>query len=244
MSLARARLIVAAAIGGACIASAHDSGANQNVSFVPDAQAMPAVRYARLARNECEAELTRRSIPFVRVNEARGVLAPVRLTGKLGGVWFHSGLPERQRATSPYEIADCRLVLALDDFAAILRAHDIVELVHMSAYRPPNPKRWLAGRFGKQHEGALALDAGHFVKRDGTILDVERDFHGHIGAKTCGESAGPVPSSPAAIELRSIVCAAADAHLFNVELTPDYNWQHRNHFHLEVTPNVTWFLVH
>ena len=30
----------------------------------------------------------------------------------------------------------------------------------------------------------------------------------------------------------------------SVELTPDYNWQHRNHFHLEVTANVRWFLVH
>ena len=36
----------------------------------------------------------------------------------------------------------------------------------------------------------------------------------------------------------------ADAHIFNVELTPDYNWPHRNHFHLEVTPKVKWFLVH
>ena len=36
----------------------------------------------------------------------------------------------------------------------------------------------------------------------------------------------------------------AFSSLFNVALTPDYNWAHRNHFHLEVTPRVKWFLVH
>ncbi len=27
-------------------------------------------------------------------------------------------------------------------------------------------------------------------------------------------------------------------------LTPDYNYPHRNHFHLEVTAGVKWFVVH
>src|SRR5262245_22842956 len=41
-----------------------------------------ASRYAALDRAACESELARRSISFDRVVEARGVLAPVRLTGK------------------------------------------------------------------------------------------------------------------------------------------------------------------
>ena len=44
-------------------------------------------------------------------------------------------------------------------------------------------------------------------------------------------------------ELRSIVCEAADQRLFTVILTPNYNRAHANHFHLEVTPDVTWHLV-
>jgi hypothetical protein len=39
------------------------------------------------------------------------------------------------------------------------------------------------------------------------------------------------------------VCAAAEQHLFNVTLTPDFNQKHKNHFHLEVTANVGWFMV-
>jgi hypothetical protein len=205
--------------------------------------ATPAVRYAAQGRTTCENELRRRRIPFVRVAEARGVMAPVRLTGPLHGVTYHSALAPRQRSTSPYEILDCRLVLALDDFSRILAKHDIVEVIHFSVYRPPG-RRYPAGRLGHQHTGALAIDAGWFKHKDGSVLQVQRDFHGRIGARTCGPGTGPAPSTPQAEELRSIVCEAASDHLFNVELTPDYNWPHRNHFHLEVTPHVRWFLVH
>ncbi len=208
-----------------------------------DASATPGYRYAQLDKAACEAELGRRGIPWAPAAESRGVLAPLRLTGPVGGVVYHSGLSPKQRATSPNEVFECRLILALDDFSAILRRHDVVEVIHMSGWRPP-PKSWPAGKLGTRHDGALALDAGWFVRSDGTRLDVEKDFHGHIGAKTCGPGTGPSPATPEAIELRNIACEAADAHLFQVELTPDYNWPHRNHFHLEVTPKVKWFLVH
>ncbi len=206
-------------------------------------QGVPALRYATLARATCEAELTRRGVPFRRVDEARGVLEPVRLDGALHGVTYHTGLPASQRAASPWEIVDCRLVLALDDFSAQLAAHGIVEVVHFSMYRPPGTQ-WPASRVASRHPGGLAIDTASFLKTDGTTLVVERDFHGRIGAPTCGAGTGPHPPTPEALELRRIVCDAADAKLFNVELTPDFNWAHRNHFHLEVTAGSQWFYVH
>ncbi len=224
---------------------AEPLGVPGNAPEVPgNATTLPAFRYGQLGASACMNELWRRKIPFVRVGSARGVAAPVRLRGPLGGVSFHSALPERARASSVYEIFDCRLVLALDDFARILRKFDVVEVVHYSAYRPPPTRGWSPGKIGHRHSGALALDAGKLVRRDGTVLDVEKDFHGRIGARTCGAKAGPVPATPEALALRGIVCEAADAHLFNVSLTPNYNWQHRNHFHLEVTSGARWFIVH
>jgi hypothetical protein len=201
----------------------------------------PAVRYAALDAASCQAALARREVPFQPVERARGVLAPVRLTGPLRGVTFHSAIPASQRAASPYEILDCRLALALDDFAALLARRGIVEVVHLSMYRPP-ARSWPDGRIGGQHGGGLAIDAAQFKKQDGTVLDVDRDFAGKIGETTCGRSAVQPRDVPSA-ELRSIVCEAAEQHLFNVELTPDYNRPHKNHFHLEVTANVRWFLV-
>jgi len=208
-----------------------------------DPTTTPAFRYAQLDREACEAELTRRGIGWTDAGESRGVLAPVRLTGPVGGIVYHSGLAPSQRATSPNEVFDCRLVLSLDDLSAILSRHDVVEVIHLSAWRPPRARSWPNGKLGTRHEGGLALDAAIFVRKDGTKLNVEKDFHGRIGAKTCGPGTGPKPATPEANELRSIACEAADEHLFQVELTPDYNWPHRNHFHLEVTANVKWFLL-
>jgi len=203
----------------------------------------PAMRYASLDRGACEAELGKRHIAFERVGEARGVIAPLRLKGPIAGVDFHSMLPLVQRRTSPYEIYDCRLVLALDDWARVLARYDVVEVVHYSVYRPPPAKQVLNGA-GRRHSGALAIDAAIFKTRDGQTISVEKDFHGRIGSKPCGANAASTVGLPAsAVTLRKIVCEAADAQMFNVMLTPDYNWPHRNHFHLEVTAGARWVLV-
>jgi len=194
------------------------------------------VRYAQMDRSVCEAELAHRNVAFAPVTDARGVLAPVRLTGPLRGVTYHSALPAAQRGTASIEIMDCRLVLALDDLAALLARHGVLDVVHVSAYRPAPKRRVPPGALGHRHEAALALDLAKLVRRDGTVLDVEKDFHGAVGARTC-------PPPPSASDLRQLACEIADAHLFNVELTPNYNWRHRNHFHLEVTPRVKWFIV-
>ena len=241
-----ASLSIALAI--ACAAPASNAGFGVPRFDPPEgpyrpAALSPAERYARLDRDSCEAELAHRGIPFVRVGSARGVLEPVRLDGALHGVTYHSELPVSQRGTSAIEIVDCRLVLALDDFAVQLASHDVVEVVHYSMYRPPSI-HWPTEKTASRHPGGLAIDAAKFVKRDGTKLVVERDFHGRIGAKTCGPGTGPQPATPDAIELRKIVCDAAGAKLFNVALTPDFNWPHRNHFHLEVTANTKWFYLH
>jgi len=202
----------------------------------------PASRYGRLDREACEAQLSERHVGFSRVDEARGVLAPVRLRGPLHGVTFRSALSSAQRTSSALEIVDCRLALSLDDFAAQLETHGVVEVIHFSIYRPPST-RWQRDRIASRHPGGLAIDAGWFVKQDGQKLSVEHDFHGRIGAAPCGPNAGPQPATPEAVELRQILCEAAGARLFNVTLTPDFNWAHRNHFHLEVTAGAPRFYL-
>lgn len=171
------------------------------------------------------------------------ILAPVRLRGPLHGITIRSSLPERARAKSPFEIFDCRLVLALDDFASLLAQHDVVEVVHMSAFRSQRDRGCMPNKPGKQHCGALAVDIGRFKKSDGSVLDVEKDWSGRIGAPTCTPGAGPNPVTPSATELWDIVCESARRGLFHVMLTPNFNAEHKNHFHLEVTPDVGWMLL-
>ncbi|WP_437503993.1 extensin family protein [Sorangium sp. So ce1099] len=114
------------------------------------AEASPAYRYANMTDDEALAELDRRKILYLKVDRAPGVRAPIRLTGRLNGVNFHSVLPPEQRVTSVFEILDARLALALDDFAAVLARHDIDEVVHYTMYRPNVP---MPGREGADDEG-------------------------------------------------------------------------------------------
>jgi len=207
----------------------------------------PNYRYGRLDRDACESELARRGVTFVRGEPTEGVLEPVRLRGPIRGVAIHMATTPKERDRSLYEVFDCRLVLALADFAELLAKHDVVEMIHLNAYRPKSQNGCTARYWGLQHCAALAVDVRAFKRKDGSVLEVERDFHGRIGRPMCaaaeGAGEGPSPPTPAATELWGFVCEAARRALFNVMLTPNYNAEHRNHFHLEITPDAGWMMV-
>ena len=195
----------------------------------------PVLGYAALERDACEAELGKRSIAFTRAEDTPGVRAPIRLTGSLHEVSVHSMLPPAMRAKARAELIDCRLALALDDFAATLAARGIVEVTHFSAYRSKSEGGCTVKYPGEQHCAALAVDVASFTKKDGTKLVVERDFHGKIGTLTCVNGEQPTAQRPPGKnELWDIACHAAGKH-FQVVLTPNWNAEHKNHFHLELT---------
>jgi hypothetical protein len=207
----------------------------------PDA---PNLRYANLDPETCEAELDRRQVPFVVGEATDGVLAPVRLRGPLHGVDIHSDRSAKARERSIYDVLDCRLVLALDDFAEVVAAYHVTEMIYAYAYRPKTEYGCTKRYWGLQHCGALAIDVHAFKHEDGTRLDVDRDFHGRLGLGTCASGVGPTPETPKADELWAFACGAAERALFNVVLTPNWNSEHRNHFHLELTPGAWWMMVH
>ncbi len=222
--------------------SAKSPAASLPLEFPSDVTTTAAYRYGQLSRAHCEAELAARHIPFKR-ETAPGVVAPIRLTGPINGILFRGEGTEQERARSPHEIADCRLVLALYDATATLAEHDIVEVRHYSMYRLP-ASSWPREKPAPHHLGGVAIDAGLFIKRDGSILNVDKDFHGALGAKTCGPDAAPKPATAEAKELRALLCAMVARRLFNQVLTPNCDPPHKNHFHFEVSPGKKWFLVH
>jgi hypothetical protein len=202
-----------------------------------------AEAYAAMSPATCLAALNERHVPFAREEPKRGVEIPVRLTGRVNGVLYRTDFPDGERASVPWEIFDCRLVLALDDFSEILRGHSVAEVRIFSAWRPP-AKNWPMTEWGRRHEGALAVDVRELRKDTGEALNILEQFHGQLGAAQCTPSAPPpVPDSAEARELHQLVCEAEDAHIFNSILTPNYNPPHKNHFHLEVTPDVDWFML-
>ncbi len=119
-----------------------------------EAMRSPAYRYANMSNEDAFAELDRRHILYTKQAATLGVRAPVRLTGRLHGVHVHSSLPPEQRPSTPFEILDARLALALDDFCAILARHDVDEIIHYTMYRPNVPPPGYVARVASPAEKA------------------------------------------------------------------------------------------
>lgn len=239
------RLTLTGAIASAPLRAEPERGAEyeEGTSSSAAAGIAPATRYASLSHEGCAAELAARSIVHEALAPRLGIRSPVRLRGPLSGVTFRTLWPEVERARTSFEICDCRLVLALDDFAKLLRTYAIVDVMYFSAYRPP-PAGWSEPE-GLRHEGGLAIDIGYFRKADGSALNVEADFVPRPHERICAPGNPPPPrdATMSAIELRKIACDAAAAQLFHLALTPAYDRVHRDHFHLEVTPGKTDFVA-
>jgi hypothetical protein len=196
-----------------------------------------------MTNDEVASELDTRKIPYARTAAPQpGVRFPVRLTGRLNGVWIHSVLPEAERATTPFEILDGRLALALDDFTKLLAHHDIDEVIHFTMYRPSKSAASAKDPAQFRHPGGLAIDIGAMKKRGGQWLAVGPHWPSQIGSKTCGTGARSLLARRGR-ELMSIVCEAADQRIFTYTLTPHFNEAHADHLHMEIKPGVKWFLI-
>jgi hypothetical protein len=64
-----------------------------------------------------------------------------------------------------------------------------------------------------------------------------------VGTKTCTHAVRQAVRDVLTAELWGFVCDAAEQAMFNVILTPNFNKQHKNHFHLEITPDAAWMLI-
>ncbi len=237
------------AAGAACLAislaqpSGSASAKNRYAVEPANVELKRAFIYAGMTNETCKKELDKRKLPYALEPDTKQVDLPLRLKGPLRGVHFKLTPRAEKDAekTSPSAVLDCRLALALDDFAGVLAKHDIVEVEYMSMYRKRGVG-WV--KPGKRHPGGRAIDISALKKKDGTKVTVLGDWHGRTGSKTCGEGAAkPTKDLPGAKLMRNIVCDTADAGAFNLMLTPHYDWGHRDHFHFEVRSNIRWFLI-
>jgi hypothetical protein len=208
----------------------------------------PGHTYGNLEDVACLVALENRGIAYERYGRhAHGVQTPVRLMGPLHGVHFMHAEATDWLASARHEILDCRLVLALDDFAALLARRGVTSVYHYGVYRGdlPLPRK---GR-PLHHVAALAMDVAMFEKEDGTRIEVRRDWSRRLGARTCaadgasGASTSPPPPSERAGELHAILCDVVGEKLFHQVLTPNHDAAHWDHFHLEVMRDTEWTLV-
>lgn len=208
----------------------------------PEVERTAAFRYAELPQSECLRELDRRKVPYKRIDPVKQVDTPIRLTGPIHGVKFVLTYRAPPDMAEPYaSILDCRLGVALDDLALVLAERGINKVEYMSMYRRRGVG-WI--KPGRRHPAGLAIDIAVLHRKDGQIFSVLRDFSGVPGAKTCGEKAAkPRKDTEGARLLRDIVCELDRKKSFNLLLTPQYDWGHRDHFHFEVRQGIRWYLT-
>lgn len=156
----------------------------------------------------CLAELANTKIVYRRIEEKRGVSTPVEVSGKIGGISFERSM-----------LADCRFVLALHRIAPVMAELGVNTIRFSGAYT------YRMSRVGRLslHAHGLALDV-HEVRFGSTWQSVEKDF-------VRGHADGCARTSPA---LNQLACRLKATHLFQELLTPDYDADHANHFHLAI----------
>ena len=183
---------------------------------------------ASMTAEQCMARLSALGVAFEAVPDVPGVQAPVHLRGPIAGIAIEG------RA----EVLDCRLALALASWSSALRARGVRALRSLSVHRPG---AHVAGsRRVSGHAHALAIDVGALELDDETTIDVLGGWEARAaGADPCGEHA----ESERSALLRSAVCAAVEADLFQIVLTPHHDRAHQNHVHLELVPDVPWSYV-
>jgi hypothetical protein len=187
----------------------------------------PASRNANLSPAACRALVQKRQLPVKRDGRPTpGVATALRFTGPVRGVTFLTA-----GWKSPFGVMDCRLVLAFDELAELLTAHDVTQ-VHVGTIYRKNSK--LGSRKPSQHAHGLAADIIAFKLADGRLLNIEHDFSGELGAPTCGPGSQVVPETAEAIALRNLICDVARSGLFTYMLTPNYDRAHHDHLHVDI----------
>jgi hypothetical protein len=159
-----------------------------------------------------------------------GIADPITVKLPLNGVAFRYSGNAEQRKTL---YGDCTLMKSLAEAAPIVRAHDVKEIVDIGIYNyrcidqtktPPNCSM-------SQHSYAKAIDLAEFVTSDDTHYSVLKDFVIDTSGATCE---APTDNAKDGF-LHTVICELKAADVWNIVLTPNYNADHRNHFHVDLT---------
>lgn len=158
----------------------------------------------------CLKRLVDAGVNFRELPSLRGVVTPVRVAGPLGGVTFFSNHGRQLDL-------DCRLAIALLELASEFRALGVTKARFSGAY---DYRTTRTGRLS-HHAFGLAIDIHEVWVRE-ERYSVQQTFAKGRGCP----SRGPV--------LNALACTFKASGLFEEVLTPDYNWDHRDHLHVAV----------
>ena len=182
---------------------------------------------------DCKAALAFHGVTFTEGGASPGIADPISAQVPIGGITYRV-----LGANNPRQMiyGDCTLVRSLAEAAPILAARGIVEVADLGIYNyrcigggtPPNCPNGIS-----QHAYAKAIDIAGVTDAAGAFFSVNDDWVIDPNAEeTCA-----APTEPGKDQfLHELICALKAARVWSIVLTPNYNADHRNHFHVDLTP--------
>ncbi len=178
---------------------------------------------------QCIADLIEARVDFQIGPQSTGIRTPVTVrTWNLGGVEYVPYYPDQSIIQM-----DCRLVRALVRVGPILQSLGVRQVVWSSAYRPPTRAQILGAEPFNKHTEGLAIDIHGFRFGGHIYTDVARNYEKGLGFQRDASCLGR-PATQEGFLLRLVACRLDASDLFQEILTPDYDGDHWNHYHLAV----------
>jgi len=180
--------------------------------------------------SSCHAMLDALGLDWAVAGSSPGIDDPVRVQPIIHDVSFRY-----VDNTSPTAmLMDCPLAPRLAELAELVKPYGIDQIVHIGIYN----YRCIGGGdpttgtcTPSQHAYARAIDLHAFhVAATGAEYNVETDWLITTGAVCPGAATGEADRV-----LHEIACALWSDRIFQIVLTPNYNADHRNHFHVDLT---------
>ncbi|MCP4199200.1 MAG: extensin family protein [Proteobacteria bacterium] len=210
----------------------------------------------KLTPRQCLSKLRKAGVRFKKpAFSTPKVRTPLLLIGPIAGVEIKPRWPKNQHVNA---VMDCHLMLALVEVARQASRLGVKKILYYSTYRPlrepPDTcKRGKAGshcrkqkrayrkakRSPSQHRKALAIDIRWFVTDSGETIDVLEDFERRRHRFPCDTRT----RTDKGRLLQQFACSLHYNETFNVMLTPNANKAHHNHFHFDITPDATWYIL-
>lgn len=175
------------------------------------------------AADPCTAQLDARKVSWKPASRP-GITHPVEITGPLGGISYKS-------YDQPLVI-DCSLAISLDEAGRYIHGLGFDKALFSSAYSRRNVR---GTNKPSKHSYGLAIDV-HAFSVSGPIDDtlrIDRDYEQGLGDEV--DCVGK-PLTEEGRTLKILQCQLVRSGLFYLVLSPDYDGDHHDHFHLEVKP--------
>jgi hypothetical protein len=188
------------------------------------------------AMTECQQELVDRGIAFVptthELDHPEGhpeldcvIIDPVLLYSPVDGV----ALVDGNESDNPVLVA-CETAIAIADTAAIAASKTpaAVRIMHYGTYNC----RVIAGTSSlSNHAEGRAIDLAAFMFQGGEEWSVYGDWEDGVAN----------PSTPAGQWLREFTDELFATMTWHIILTPEYNADHDDHFHVDLTPGEEFY---